>query len=77
MNHFHRNLQKAKERESPFFKITTQTPTFTKCDDEPFSRHFTEQYILYINDLYFGGFMYTLTLVGIGLIFYAAVQFFS
>ena len=32
---------KAKGRESPFFKITTQTLTFTKCDDEPRSRHFT------------------------------------
>ena len=27
--------RKAKGRESPFFKITTQTPTFTNCNDEP------------------------------------------
>ncbi len=27
--------RKAKGRQSPFFKITTQTSTFTKCDDEP------------------------------------------
>lgn len=31
----------AKRRESPFFKIKTQTPTFTKCDDEPIWHHYT------------------------------------
>ncbi|GAB2768678.1 hypothetical protein GCM10027275_09130 [Rhabdobacter roseus] len=38
---------------------------------------FLTQYILYRNDLSFDAVMYSLTLLGIGLIFYAAVQFFS
>ncbi|GAB3175283.1 hypothetical protein [Telluribacter humicola] len=38
---------------------------------------FLIQYILYMNDLSFNTIMYTLTIVGIGLIFYAAIQFFN
>jgi hypothetical protein len=38
---------------------------------------FTTQYVLYMNDMSFNTIMYTLTIVGISLIFYAAVQFFS
>lgn len=38
---------------------------------------FLLQYILYMNGLSFGSIMYTLTIAGIGLIFYAAMQFFS
>lgn len=38
---------------------------------------FLTQYILYMNDLSFNTIMYSLTMVGIGLIFYAAIQFFN
>jgi hypothetical protein len=38
---------------------------------------FLIQYVLYVNGLSFGSVMYTLTIAGIGLVFYAAVQFFS
>lgn len=38
---------------------------------------FILQYILYEQGVSFGGVMYTLTLIGVGLLFYAAIQFFN
>jgi hypothetical protein len=37
---------------------------------------FLTQYVLYMNGLSFDAIMYTLTMLGMCLIFYAAVQFF-